>query len=554
MTRSDNTESGASASGPQYSEHTQIFAPHPYPPGPTGHPGDTWWSAEPARPSARRSTGRQAIVAAVLAVAVAVPTTLITSAITDDPPTATELLPVNAQQSDIAAAEGTDTGNTDTGNTDTGNTAGEDAVAESGGGGSEPAVQPAGAIGDGDLREGAVFVQSNDIAGNEVVAFARSGDGTLSEVGRFPTGGTGTGSFEDSAQGIVLGTADGEAAPIQHIDRADLLFVTNAGSGTITVFRVKADRLELVTETPSGGNRPVSLTVNNGLLYVLNSGEVDRRLLLGPNSALENCGHGELPSVTGFRVSGDGALEQIIGSKRLLSGQGESGCAQVSFTENGKTLVVTERIANGLGGTEDGEGVIVTFDVREDGTLGNKRLIDPTGVGPFGFTFTADGVLLTSEQNRGFYNPGGGAAAAYQFGAGSSLRPVGESIPNMQTDSCWIVVTDNQRFAFVSSPFGGGRISSYKVGDDGSLTLANPVATAPDGKDASNDAVPDGITDLSLSRDSKYLYQLNSFEGTLWVFLVNGNGTLTYIENHRVFNLEPFGMGGEAAPFGISAF
>jgi hypothetical protein len=45
-----------------------------------------------------------------------------------------------------------------------------------------------------------------------VVAFARSADGRLTEIGRYPTGGTGTGSFEDSSDGIVLGSADGESS------------------------------------------------------------------------------------------------------------------------------------------------------------------------------------------------------------------------------------------------------------------------------------------------------------------------------------------------------
>ena len=39
-----------------------------------------------------------------------------------------------------------------------------------------------------DLRSGAVFSQSNEPAGNRVVAFARNADGTLDRVGSFATG------------------------------------------------------------------------------------------------------------------------------------------------------------------------------------------------------------------------------------------------------------------------------------------------------------------------------------------------------------------------------
>ncbi|MBB5132305.1 6-phosphogluconolactonase (cycloisomerase 2 family) [Thermocatellispora tengchongensis] len=415
----------------------------------------------------------------------------------------------------------------------------------------ENGVRPAG---DADLREGAVFLQSNDPVANEVVAFAREADGTLSEVGRYATGGQGTGSFEDSAQGIVLGTADGEASPIQNIDQADLLFVTNAGSGTISVFRVLGGGLELVGQTPSGGKRPVSLTVNNGLLYVLNSGEEDRRLIVGPTTALENCGHGDAPSVTGFRVTPDGALQAIENSTRQLSGRGRSGCSQVSFTPDGRTLVVSERIASLPGQSRQNKGALVTFDVRYDGTLGRKQLNDPSGVGPFGFNFTRDGKLIVSEQNGALANPGGGNAAAYEINGDRTLRSINGSVANRQTDSCWVAITRDQRLVFVSSPFDGGIISSYRLGRDGALTLAQEVASAPDGKDRKNDRIPEGATDLSLSRDGGFLYQLNSFNGSLWVFKVNSNGLLTYVEQHQVFQLEPFGRGGEAAPFGIASF
>ena len=86
------------------------------------------------------------------------------------------------------------------------------------------------------LRQGAVFSMSNDPAGNEVVAFGRSGDGTLVAAGSHPTGGTGSGGFEDSANALVLGSADGESAPNNIQNFGDLLFATNAGSDNVSVF------------------------------------------------------------------------------------------------------------------------------------------------------------------------------------------------------------------------------------------------------------------------------------------------------------------------------
>ena len=42
-------------------------------------------------------------------------------------------------------------------------------------------------------QAGAVYVQTNDAEGNEVVAYRRSGDGALHPLGRYGTGGRGNG-------------------------------------------------------------------------------------------------------------------------------------------------------------------------------------------------------------------------------------------------------------------------------------------------------------------------------------------------------------------------
>jgi 6-phosphogluconolactonase len=529
----DGCSCSAAGAAPQPQQQPQSFAPHPYPVSGGNQPS---WATTVGTPRRRRRWPYRlaGLTAAATAVAVAV---LITIQVTGDDDAAPAKLARQAQ-----------TGSTDAGAAATGGAATAD--------GDTGAVNAAadgsglGQIG-ADLTKGAVFLQSNDQTANRVVAFARAADGRLSEIGRYPTGGTGTGSFEDSADGIVLGTADGEASPIQNITQTpQLLFVSNAGSGTVTVFHVRPNGLEKISETPSGGHRPVSLTVNNGLLYVLNSGEIDRRLILGPTTALENCAHDTLPSVTGFRVTPDGTLQAIPGSTRLLSGLQRSGCAQVSFTPDGRHLVVSERITS-VAGPE--KGALDIFDVQYDGTLGNRQINLPSGAGPFGFTFTKDGKLITSEQNGGFGNPGHGEASSYTVNPDGTLNRISKAVANGETDSCWITITGDQRLAYLASPFGDGRIASYTVSPTGQLSLQHEVASAPDGKSSTKDHITDGATDLALSYDSHYLYQLNSFTGELVAFKVNeATGLLSHIETHQVFTLEPFGAGGEASPFGIA--
>ncbi len=417
-----------------------------------------------------------------------------------------------------------------------------------------------------DLTEGAVFAMSNARDGNTVVAYYRDADGTLTEQGRYATGGTGSGSFEDTANGLVLGTSKGEAAPNNLIELADggqqLLFATNAGSNSISVFQVNPDGLDLVDVERSNGEKPVSVTVNDGLAYVLNSGEKNDDLFDADGNVIDNCTTGKAPTVTGFTLSAGGDLSPIKGSTRkLVSKQATSGCAQVSFTPDGKTLVVTERLAqpNRLGQTRsdnevvDDEGVIDTWVVGRNGRLQRPRVFDATGQGPFGFTFLKNGALLTTEQFDGPNGPGRGGAASYTTGPSGVIAPSSGSVRNGGTDTCWFVAADSQTIGFATSFFGEGRISSYALDGDGIAGLIDPVATSAT-DDATADGVELGSSDLSFSGESEYLYQLNSLNGTINVWANDGSGSLTFVEQQTPFPQPAFGPGmGMGAPIGLAA-
>jgi 6-phosphogluconolactonase len=319
----------------------------------------------------------------------------------------------------------------------------------------------------------AVYTLTNDPVGNAVKVFDRSGDGSLSPGGEFATGGAGTGGGLGNQGALVL---DGRR-----------LFAVNPGSDSISSFRVSGHGLELLDTDPSGGGQPISLTVHDGLLYVLNAG-----------------GTGD---ISGHRISSDGTLSPLVGSTRPLSGAG-TGPAQVSFDPRGETLVVTEKNTN----------LIDTYEV--DGHTGLASGPNPqasAGATPFGFAFDRRGHLIVSEAFGGAPDQSAVSSYAVEDGMIDAISP---SVATTETAACWIVVTENGRFAYTSNT-GSGSISGYRLSHDGRLTLLDA--------DGQTGLTGPGPIDMALTGNSRFLYSLNSGDGTISGFRVKADGGLAPI-------------------------
>jgi len=155
-------------------------------------------------------------------------------------------------------------------------------------------LSPAAALADDGETAGHVYVLNNNLFGaNSITSFARAGDGSLAQVGVTDIGGRGSlAAFADGTQGSLIRTPDGKR-----------LFAVDAGSDQISVVDVTDGGLLLVGAFPSGGSGPVSLTYNDGLLYVLNAANASA----------------SYADVTGFRVDNRGGLHLIPGATRSLS-------------------------------------------------------------------------------------------------------------------------------------------------------------------------------------------------------------------------------------------
>lgn len=338
------------------------------------------------------------------------------------------------------------------------------------------------AVGDASAP-GAVYAMTNDAAGNQVVAYHRAADGRLTLLGRFDTGGLGTGRIRLSSQGSVLLSENNR-----------WLFVTNVGSDQVSVFRVVRDGLlRLVDVVASGGDMPNSVTVDGDLVYVLNNG---------------GAGVG---NITGFRQADDGTLHSIAGTSRPLSAAG-SDPAQVGFSPDGRTLVVTEKATN----------LVDTFRLHRDGTPGNGTTHQSAGVTPFGFDFTRSGEFVVSEAAQGIV--GAASASSYALtrdAAPRDVRRVSPAVPDGRSEVCWTVITNDERFAYITN-FGDGTISSYDVARDGRLTLKESVAATTTFGQLS-------VRDHDLSTSGRYLYAIDITSQQVHGWRVEKDGRLTSI-------------------------
>jgi 6-phosphogluconolactonase (cycloisomerase 2 family) len=334
----------------------------------------------------------------------------------------------------------------------------------------------------------AVFVQTDGLTGNQVVAYHRSAEGTLTPAGIYPTGGTG---------GQLVGSVVDHLASqgsLSYDPAHALLYAVNAGSSTVSVFGISGDRLALRQVISSWGSFPVSIAVHGDLVYVLNA---------------ENGG-----SLHGYRVSA-GRLAPIPGSGRALgldptaTPQFTNTPGQVAFSPDGSQLVVTTK-ANG--------NDIEVFGVTRGGLTGAPVVNAEPGAVPFGVTFDRAGDLVVAET-------GPNALATFALHSSGTVTLLSEA-PDGQSALCWVAPARGYLFA---SNAGSGTVSAYAAGRDGQLALAGATATDP------------GTVDAAASAGGRFLYVQTGGNGVVDEFAVGTHGGLRPVGSVTV----PGAVGGE---------
>jgi 6-phosphogluconolactonase len=317
-----------------------------------------------------------------------------------------------------------------------------------------------------------VYTETNAAAGNDVQIYRTATDGTLALAGAVATGGLGTDG----------GLGNQGAIAMPHNGR--WLFAVNAGSSEISSFAITSSGLTLIDKVSSGGTQPVSLTVHDDLLYVLNAG-----------------GAG---NITGFIVQDNGRLRAIANSTRSLSSS-TAGAAQVEFNRDGDVLVVTEKATNRIS--------LYRLDGR---TANGPSVFASNGKTPFGFAFDRHDDLLVSEAFGGA--AGASALSSYDIDQEPiTLDTISASVPTHQTAACWVVLARHGRYAYVTNT-GSGTVTGYRVDRNSALTRLNA-----DGLTGTTGGNP---LDAAVDRGGHTLYVLTPKIGEIVVFDVRADGSL----------------------------
>ncbi|MGH3772846.1 MAG: lactonase family protein [Pseudonocardiaceae bacterium] len=321
-----------------------------------------------------------------------------------------------------------------------------------------------------------LFIQTNNLAANQILAYDRAEDGTLTLIETIDTGGAG--GVLQNAAGDPLNSQGSLVYDAHH----RLLIAVNAGSNTVSVLDVDDDHVSLRQVLPSGGTFPASVTVHGDLLYVLN---------------VRGTG-----AITGYRLT-DGKFHPIENSTRSLGvptnpGPAPSVLLQIGFTPDGQHLVIT---------TSANNGQIDVFTVGTDGQPSDTFVANPAGGStPFGFTFDDHDHLVATDATTSTLT----TYTIHPDGTTTSIA----SQPDGQQAMCWVIHTAGN-FYVVNN--GSNTLTGYHIDSAGTPTVFTQTPTRQ------------GPIDLTGTPDGQFLYAQVGTAGGVDGFRIKPDGTLTPI-------------------------
>ena len=356
----------------------------------------------------------------------------------------------------------------------------------------------------------ALYTETNANTGNEVLAYSRASNGSLTSIGSYSTGGVGTGL--PTYQGALPFPIGGATGAVTLNPAGTFLYAVDAGTNDVAAFSVATEgTLTFIGNYPTGGTSPGSIAIDSTgtYLYVLNTGTL-------PSAAAGDAG-----GITGFTIGTSGALTAIPGSTQPLSTASYVDPSEVAFSPNGSYLMVTEKLSGTVPGTID------IYPVTT-GVAGAPVSTASTGAIPFGFRFTPSGTAVVSNVVA-IADTNLGTATSYTATAQGVLTVVSGSVADNQSAPCWIALNPAGTVAYTTNTLSGS-VSAYSISSTGALTLVPPASGA---SSAATIAASAGPIDDIVTPDDAYLYVIQSNAGAspgqIVGFSISSTGALTSV-------------------------
>jgi 6-phosphogluconolactonase (cycloisomerase 2 family) len=391
---------------------------------------------------------------------------------------------------------------------------------------------------------GHLYMQTNEIR-NAIIHYLRSASGTITEVERIPTGGSGSGVFRPIYEANGPNAFEGAGSVILTSDRR-FLFATNGGDNSVSSFGVGEDgRLTLLDVKPtgnavegrSGTAKSLAYCPSKGVLYVLHSFGPDHVRLMSVND------EGKLTARPDRYSVNTQSKTDRVSTMAVLSPDEKFLLVDLNFDERPSTnsdgtlkvVIANERDPDGL----------VIFPVGQDGTLGAPSFHDAGGAAPFYIAFlhgrpntfingtaAGNGLVMSSIDADGRINIG-------------PLVPLDTSA-GKPSELCWVAISPDDRSVFVTN-FGYSSISSYRI-DGAEVSIAKDPASPKVPGDgtfrAINGVVSSGPSDNWITPDGAYLYQIYGNASKLVGYATQPDGSLNEITSVKIPYNSPQGLAG----------
>ena len=403
---------------------------------------------------------------------------------------------------------------------------------------------------------GHLYMQTNEIR-NVIVHYRRSASGTLTEIERIPTGGSGSGTFKPiSGQDSAPNAFEGAGSVIVSPDRR-LLLAANGGDNSVSCFRIDGNGgLTLVQVEPtgnpvegrSGTAKSLAYAPATGTLYVLHSFGPDHVRLMSCGSDGTLALRPERYTVNTHDKPNRVSTMVVAAPSGKFLFVGTTFDEPASANPDGSPVLWVRRPGGSLrsiaSNAPDPDGLVV-FPIDDDGALGTPRFHDSKGGSPFYIAFlhgkpdtfvlgeaVGDGCVMGTIDEHGNVSTGSVVTIDTRDGKPSEL--------------CWLAVSPDDRIVYATN-FGYSNVSTFRINGTGLEIAQDPACPKVTGDGTFRALCGDissGPSDNWISPDGVYLYQIYGNASKLVGYATHEDGSLTEITSVGIPYNSPQGLAG----------